>query len=73
MEADQLRMNVRSVFSTLSNGPILGKAEKEGSLIQVSAKGLMLPLYDNSYRKDIRMLITGLFRAPTFGDGFTRV
>ena len=42
MEADQLRMNVRSVFSILSNGPIAGKAEKEGSQNQVSAKGLML-------------------------------
>ena len=68
MEANQLRMNVRSVFSTRSNGPIAGKAEKEGSQIQV-----MLPLYDNSYRKDIRMLITGLFQAPTSGDGFIRV
>lgn len=32
MEADQLRMNVRSMFSTLSDGPIPGKAEKEGML-----------------------------------------
>lgn len=35
MEADQLRVNGRSVFSTLSNGPISGKAEKEGSQVQV--------------------------------------
>lgn len=64
MEADQLRMNLRSVFSTLSNGRISGKAGKAGSQIQV-----MLPLYHSSYREDIRMRIRGLFQAPTSGDG----